>query len=1205
MYLKKLQLQGFKTFAQKTDFIFDGSITAIVGPNGSGKSNVADGLRWALGEQSYLALRGKRTEDIIFSGSSKRQPVGMAEVSLTIDNSSGALPIEFNEVVITRRAYRDGNNEYYVNRSRVRLRDVAELTANLNHAYTIINQGLVDVALSQRPEERRALFEAAAGIAHFYSQKEQTELRLHQTEDNAVRLNDIATELEPRLRQLERQAKLARDARRITDELNARLLAWYSVCYAAARAAVAEAEAAVNRLQSGVDIATATVEAARQDEATARAAVQAARQELERSTGERNAAARRREELERITAAAAANLAALLRQSEEQSAAIADDEWLIQQRGKAVVTAKAELAATEQRLASLRAELTATESESRAADAAFVALEQQLNAASRAHTNASAAFAAAERAAADANHALARAHQQVVTATNALPPLEQRVAEAERTLLAAQSASDKASAALDKARARLTAREQDLAATIEQQRAADAALVPLHASEQRLIARSEALERLTESGAGLYSGVHAALDASSGKRKILSGIVGTVASLIHTPTELETAIEIALGGHLQDIVVDSFAAAEAAIAYLKAAKAGRATFLPLDTIRPARKLNPPAAKGVVGVAADLVSYEPKLSAVAAMLLGRHLVVDSLPTARALLDKRDEAWTFVTVEGELVRPGGAVTGGGGQGKADSGLFARERERRELPAQLAAIRAEVAAATATQSRAATAINAATAARNDAQAALNAAIATQSKAQANVTTASAALERERRELEYARAAVQQAQAAAAAAEATIPTRAAEVERSRVAMQQAAADLEATSQTVQRERDARAAQLAALAQLRANLHAGEDELRRHRAALIAANAECDAATRTLAARRIRLAQLQAATDAAESERTGAVANLAELNTRLADLEASLQPLHDALTAAEQAADVAAAAIAARQSGFFEVQQQQSRARLALERAHLEAGDVLLRARAELGEDVALDDHPSANLDESRIQDEISALRTRLARIGVVNPLALAEYDEVNARHSFLTTQLADLRAAAASLREVSAELERTMRERFATTFSAVALEFSRFFTRLFGGGNARLELSASRNSDGPEGVEIFAQPPGKRWQPLASLSGGERALTAVALLFAILAVNPSPFCLLDEVDAALDESNIGRFTAALQELARHTQFIIITHNRATIAAAQSVYGISLGDDHTSRAISVHLGELVVSSAGRTAVRPYGRKTVFRIGFQ
>ena len=1180
MYLKKLQLQGFKTFAQKTDFVFDGSITAIVGPNGSGKSNVADGLRWALGEQSYLALRGKRTEDIIFSGSSKRQPVGMAEVSLTIDNASGALPIEFSEVVITRRAYRDGNNEYYINRSRVRLRDVAELTANLNHAYTIINQGLVDAALSQRPEERRALFEAAAGIAHFYSQKEQTELRLRQTEDNAIRLNDIATELEPRLRQLERQAKLARDARRITDELDNRLLAWYSARHAAARAAVAQAQAHVNQLQSGVDAATATVEAARDEEAAARAAVLTARQNLERASSERNTAARRREELERITSAAAANLAALLRQTEEQNSAIADDERLIQQRGKAVATAEAELAAAEQRLTSLRAELTAAESAGRESDAAFAALERELTASTRAHTNASAALAAAERAATDAEHALARAQKQLGAARDKLPPIQQQVAAAERALTAAQQAASKADAALDKSRARLATLEQDLATTIEQQRAADAALVPLRANEQRLLARSEALERLAESGAGLYSGVRAVLEASSGKRKALSGIVGTVASLVHTPAELETAIEIALGGHLQDIVVDSFAAAEAAIAYLKRASAGRATFLPLDTIHPPRKLNPPTGKGVIGVAADLVSYDPNLADVAAMLLGRHLVVDDLPTARTLLGKRDEPWTFVTVEGELVRPGGSVTGGGGQGKVDSGLLARERERRELPAQLAALRDEIAATVAAQRKAATAVNTATAARNDAQTALNVAIADQSKAQARVTTANAALERERRELEYARDAVQQAEAAVSTAAAAIPARAAEVERNRAAVQQAAADLEATSQTVQHEREARAASLAALAQLRANLHAAEDELRRRRTALIAANAERDAATRALATRRSRLAQLQASADAAESERAGAVADLAELNARLADLEANLQPLGDALTAAELAADAASAAIAARQSGFFEAQQQQSRARLALERAHLEADDVLLRARAELGEGVALDDQPTANLDETRIQDEISSLRARLGRIGTVNPLALEEYDEVNARHSFLTTQLADLREAATSLREVSAELERTMRERFATTFSAVALEFSKFFVRLFGGGNARLELSANRNDDGPEGVEIFAQPPGKRWQPLASLSGGERALTAVALLFAILAVNPSPFCLLDEVDAALDESNIGRFTAALQELAHRTQFIIITHNRATIAAAQSVYGISLGDDHTSRAISVHLGE-------------------------
>lgn len=1179
MYLKKLQLQGFKTFAQKAEFQFDGSITAIVGPNGSGKSNVADGLRWALGEQSYLALRGKRTEDVIFSGSSKRQPVGLAEVSVTIDNSSGSLPIEFSEVVITRRAYRDGNNEYYINRSRVRLRDITELTANLNHAYTIVNQGLVDVALSQRPEERRALFEAAAGIAHFYTQKEQTELRLRQTEENAVRLNDIATELEPHLRQLERQAKLARDARRLTDELNSRLLTSYSARYAAAQTGVAEAQATVSRLQSGVDAATATVEAARNEEAAARTAVQAARLNLDRATTERNTAARRREELERITSASAANLASLVRQAEEQSSTIADDEKLIQQRGKAVAAAEQELAAAESRLSELRRDLTAAEAASRESDAAFAALERELTIATHAHTAASANLAAAERASADAQRSLNLARQQVSAAKAKLPPLEQRVKIAEQALKSAQQAAASADADLDKSRARLATLEQDLAATIEQQRAADAALLPLRATESRLAARLDALERLAETGAGLYSGVRAVLEASSSKRKpTLQGIVGTVAGLIHTPAELETAIEIALGGHLQDIVVETFAHAEVAIAYLKSAAAGRATFLPLDTIRPPRLLKPPKAAGVVGIASELVNYDHKLADIATMLLGRHLVVDNLPIARALLGK-DDPWTFVTLEGELVRSSGAVTGGGGQGKADAGLLARERERRELPAQLGELRDQIAAALDAQRHATAAVAAATNTRNEAQSSLNAAIAAQSRTAANVTTTTADLERERRELDYARAAVQQAETALAAAEAAIPTHAAEVERNRNAVQQAATNLEAATTIVQRERDDRATQLATLAQLRANLHAAEDELRRRRATLIAANTERDAATRALATRRNRLAQLQLAADAAESERATAVADLAELNARLSHLEASLQPLRDALTAAEQAADAAAAAIAAHQSGFFEAQQQQSRARLALERARLEADDVLLRARAELGEDVALD-LPTTPLDDARTQDEIAALRARIARIGAINPLALEEFEEVNARHSFLTTQLADLSAAAASLREVSAELERTMRERFATTFAAVALEFSKFFTRLFGGGNARLELSARRNDDGPEGVEIFAQPPGKRWQPLASLSGGERALTAVALLFAILSVNPSPFCLLDEVDAALDESNIGRFTAALQELAHRTQFIIITHNRSTIAAAQSVYGISLGDDHTSRSISVRLGE-------------------------
>lgn len=1202
MYLKRLEIQGFKTFATRTVLEFRPGITAIVGPNGSGKSNLADAVRWVLGEQSLATLRCKRSEELIYAGGGRRPPAGLAEVSLTIDNSDRLLPLDFDEVTITRRATRAGDNEYFINRARVRLRDVLEATEPLGGSYTLINQGLVDAALTLRPEERRRLFEDAAEIGGFEARKAEALRRLRETEANLNRLDDLLAELEPRLRSLKRQATQARQHRELSTELRQFQQQFYTRQWRAACALSARARAELARLDAELARARAAQASVAAELQALRGALRARRDDLGALHQQSSDLHRRAEALQRDLAVGAERVAALTRRGEDlerqrNALALRRQQLEEQEALAAAEAARAEtdLDARRQALAAAEAELAARAAADRArADALREAQDAALQAAhavTEQRARAEQLVARLERLAresADLDAAVGGAASRRAAA-------EERVEQARLALEEAEAAHQSAAATLQAARAELDDLRAGRARAEEARAAARRALTDAEA-------RLESLERLARAYTGVFAGARAAMQWA--ERTGRPGFA-LVQSLIRPPAHLETAIEVALGARLQNIVVERWEDAEAAIAELKRSGAGRATFLPLDTLVtrehgpvPSREQDNP---DVLGVAADLVEYDPHCAAVVRQLLGRVLIVRDLSAARAELRRLGGGWTIVTLGGEQVSGGGAVTGGA-QTK-ESGALRRERELRELPALVAAARADLERASARVAEADAALQAHAARLRDLEALAR-------ERQRQVEAARAGLEHARHDLTRAgqeqdwaarrRAALADERAALATEhqDATARLRAAEgaaraaeaaLAEARARQEQAAGEDRAARErlaTLRAEANAAEGRLRAAEQLRAAhaqslelLARQEQDLAEAGATLRAERAELDAAH---ARREAEHATLLAAIDALRARIDPAEAELREEETRLGELEEREAAATAALLEQESAHSRAA----------LEAQRAQDRQEALFERAAAEG--VELEPAPAPANGPAEQEQEDASIPIEALQRDIEALRTRILRLGPVNPLALEEYDETAERQRHLRAQIDDLREARATLMELIGELDRVMHNRFTATFHAVAAEFERSFVELFGGGSAKLALTggeaAAEGEDTagearPPGVEIIVRPPGKKQQNISLLSGGERALTAAALLFAILSVNPSPFCILDETDAALDETNVGRFRDALRRLSARTQFILITHNRGTIEVADTLYGVSMGDDGSSKTISLRVESYVPES--------------------
>lgn len=1197
--LKQLDLHGYKTFATKSEFAFAEGISAIVGPNGSGKSNIVDSIRWVLGEQSFGLLRGKKTEDMIFSGSELRPRAGMAQATLTFDNSDGWLPIDFTEVSIARRAYRDGENEYLLNGQRVRLRDISELLAKCGLAertYTIIGQGLIDTALSLKAEERRALFEEAAGIGVYRNKREEALRRLEATQRNLERVLDILAEIKPRLRSLERQAQRARDYNLVKDDLHAVLKLWYG--YHWHRAVHELAEVRLRAEQGAAELALMQEQQETYDQKVA-----ALRSHLAKLRGQLTAGSQTGAQLRDESAALARELAV----SGERLRSLAVQREALQAElpaAEALVAEQAERAAAVQAdAARLSAEAGEAQRQAQAAQAALEARERER---SRLRQQEADVRAAVVRL--DAQLSQRRARQFELGERRARLSAtrgEQRqaLARAEAAEAEARSGVQAANAALDEQCAERAAAEDRLAALAETARSADANLAAAaqrlsaaQAAAERLRARQEVLEQARAQLTGFGAGTRTLLAQNFPTR-------GTLAELLVVPAELEAAVSAALGRFLDALIVQTSADTDAAIAALGSTN-GRAALVPLERLRATEPIAlPDDAPEVVGLAARLVRADEWLQPVVNLLLGQVVIVRDSAAAHRLLASLP-AWTSpehllaVTLAGEVYSAGGPVIAGR---EATPTTLEQARERRDLSAALEALDQQLARLAAEREAAVQAVAAAQTERDAAQAAGQAAQA--AERQATVARDAAALEAERaaHEAQFHHDQLDQLE--------------------RELAQLAGADAQTTAELAQLETESQSmtTQLEAAAQSLSGFSAAAiaaEVARWQTAAAVAQRAVLDAQARAaeldralaaaagqLADRQAKIERLEAeARQTAEAASTGR-ARFAELQTAFEAHAATQQPL--AAQLAEQEAEQARleAGDADARANLHAAERRNSAAQIEQTRRHEELEGMRRRIEEDFGL-VELDYGEAVSgptplplypvverlavvetLPDG-LEEQLNRKRGQLRRMGLINPEAEREYLEVKERHEFLTTQLADLESAQTQLREVIAEMDVLMERDFRKTFDAVANEFRDTFTQLFGGGAAKLVLTDPEHLS-TTGVDIQARLPGRRPQSLAMLSGGERSLTACALVFALLRVSPTPFCVLDEVDAMLDEANVGRYRDMLLALAATTQFIIVTHNRNTVQVADTVYGITMGADSASQVISLKLeGERIKAGA-------------------
>ena len=1180
MRLDSITLHGFKSFAEKTVVRVLPGITGIVGPNGCGKSNISEAVKWALGEQSAKSLRGQRMEDLIFHGSASRKAVGLAEVELLFSND-GTLSVPWSEIAVSRRLYRTGEGEYLLNKNATRLRDILDLFAGTGanpRAYSVMDQDKLNHVLTAKPHERRVFIEEAAGIARYKQQRTETQAKLDGTRQNLARVKDVMDEVKRQLGSLERQAKKAQQYKAVQAEKRALALALVAADYAALTAEAQALAAERARLRDGEEIVRTRVSQLGAREATQRETIQASehalsdlRQAVQKVQGELERLLERREQMGvqmRELAEETVRLDEDIRLSGERLSTIVgeraaarqglgDAETLLAQRGRAV----AELESTVERhrggLAAGRDRLEAQRHEQIRIAAERTDLMRE-------------AGQLRERQA-----QLARRAERLGVELGEAEAEATRLAEDRAILETARDRAVAELASLADERARLTSLldERTAALRAAEQRLAEDRLA-LAARRSSL----DALRALEQAREGYGGGVRAVF--SENGRDALDGVVGTVADLLEVPHGLERAVEAVLGERLQWVVVERYEHARRAVSYLQSENAGAATFLPVDTLPAPMAIIPEdngarwAARSVSAQPENLVHY----------LLARVAVVDHLDQAEALWRKNGVVATYVTPAGEVLGPTGRLRGGAdghGETAAEQSLLGRKRQVRELEADVERL---IAALEAHQSTV-TEVSAEVAALGARLGSLEQSIQTR---QADRLTGEKDLEqsvREHERVERHRATVQtEAGQVSREMEETTATlerldrhiaAAQDAERAHESMMAAARDAIAAAQAREVEL---VAELGACRVEVASLAERVDALHRELARLEEIDADL---TERLAQARTRQAQLaeRSVWLVAERERTDDAAREVAVERDRLENDARIagerhQELLDELRRVETDTRAAEQELSRLMSAVHETELRATEGRVRREELAQEAR----RAHGVDETTLAAQHDPARDLSAGR--ERVAELEAKLEALGAVNLVADEEYRELDERLTFLRAQYDDLTASIKDLEKALRGMTRTAQERFSQAFEEINGHFQSIFGRLFEGGRAELRLVEAEEGGDPldTGVELMAQPRGKRLQAVTLMSGGERALTGLALLFAIFYFRPSPFCVLDEVDAPLDDANIHRFLRVLRELTSQTQFLVITHNRKTMEAADVLYGVTMEEPGLSKLVSVRL---------------------------
>ena len=1189
--LKSLELQGYKTFASKTTFEFAGGITAIVGPNGSGKSNIADSLRWVLGEQSYALLRGKKTEDMIFNGSEHRPRASMASAHIVFDNTTGWLPVDFTEVGMTRRAYRDGHNEYLLNDQHVRLRDLNELLAASGlseRTYTILGQGLVDASLALKADERRRLFEEAAGVGLYRVRREEAMKRLDNTTRNLERVLDIMSELEPRLRSLERQAKRALEYTRAQADLKVILREWYGYHWHRAQQELTESREMVKAQE-------ARVREAREIHAKAQAEYNTFREKFVGLRSQLNAWHRQSAELHNQREEVSRSLAVLEERQRSlltaQSSVLADQNRTSDEER----VARERLAEAEQEVARLQGEYEEAQQQYTEAQQAFQAnktertsVEEQLKSAQAEIEKWSTQRAESQARLDELKSRLKTLESRLNAAEKAIEAASLNAREAEEKYLAARQAREEADARARDMEFQFGEKRQTLERLESERRSKAEERAEQLAQHTRLKAQLEVLEQAEQSLAGYAEGARFLLDAARQAR--LRGTRGALSTSLDVPAALEVAVAAALGDTLDAILLDANEIDEA-LQLLESDGSGRAALLPLDNhSRP--PIDNPNDENSLGVASELVNAPEELRTAVRLLLGQTLIVRDRATARRMLEELPTHARIVTLRGEVFRGDGLIIAGKSAGGS---ALSRPRQKRELTESIAALNSRIESVNREVDSLSRQITETQRELHQADRRVREERVRLEEALKNEREVELESESARRQFEWQKS--QHSQLKAEAEEAA---------SIRQHLIQSRSDVE--SHTLQAHEIVRvlSEQLKAMDLVETQNQASYWNTRVAVAERALADANSRKEEREKEAARFDTRRFELATRLTEAgtslsgldtERASLRERETQLHTQIEELRVFIDPAEKDLETAEQeearlqeAESNAQRALATAERLLGQVQLDQMRKQEALDNLRQRITDDFGLVMFDYAEDVSgpvplpfegmVEELPVVTEVSPDLESQLAQQRTRLRRMGAINPEAKQEFDTESERYTFMRSQVEDLQKAEEDLKHVIAELDELTRQEFAKTFDAVDKQFRAMFTRLFGGGSARLSLTDPDNLV-ETGIEIEARLPGRREQGLALLSGGERSLTAVALVFALLKVSPTPVCVMDEVDAMLDEANVGRFRDLLQELSRDTQFIIITHNRNTVQAADVIYGITMGRDSASQVISLRLDQV------------------------
>ncbi|HGF7300214.1 TPA: chromosome segregation protein SMC [Enterococcus hirae] len=1182
MYLKRIEIAGFKSFADKTVIDFENSVTAVVGPNGSGKSNITEAIRWVLGEQSAKSLRGGKMPDIIFAGSDSRKPLNVAEVTVLLDNTDHYLPLDYQEISVTRRYRRTGESDFFINKQPCRLKDIQELFLDSGlgkESFSIISQGKVEAIFSSKPEDRRGIFEEAAGVLKYKQRKKKAEQKLFETEDNLSRVQDIIYELQEQLTPLAEQSEIAKKFLQLKEELTqtdiALMITEINVAkkeWEEKQTQLTQFNQELTKLATRIQSQEAVLSEKRKQNAKKDRQIEKGQQSLlalserlKQAEGQKDVLIERTKHTQKSTQEYQASLA-------EAQKKVAHFEELQEKLTKETTEKETEIQEAQQQLMKTQQELekyqkSTKELLSELRDQYVDLMQEQAN----------------------VGNELKYLERQYLQETSKSKQTLAKQSEVEASVLALSSQKQELSEKQANLQQALVKNQHELEEVQTKGKTVQTKLTneqpkmyQLMNQVQQLKARQKSLQEIQENYFGFYQGVRLVLQ----HKQQLSGIVGAVAELIDVPSSFTLAIETALGGAAQHVIVENEHDARQAITYLKKQRGGRATFLPLTTIKPrqlpAHVLSQAAAvDGFLGIASEQVTFPAEIQTVVHNLLGTILLAKDLTSANAIAQTIRYQYRVVSLEGDVMNAGGSMTGGANKRGNQGSLFSQNQELKQLTAEyeqadqqlqnqekiVQELQTKVADLSQKQEKLRT--------QNEQLRFEEQEIANQLQ---NITNDLARFEKEKQLSNFETRELQQFIETYQKQQAELTARQKEIEQQR---QQIDEEIKSLNQESDQMEEKRSQVQARKAQEQADLAVLKEQFNHLQIQLRGARVQKNEALERQTSLEQQLATLTADFSDHEITEESLASQITELAQQREELQAELVAVKEQRERTQKEIDQLETVLAEKNQQQKQQLTEQSKLEVQKDRAEMLLDHQLsyLQTEYQISFEKAVTDYqPTSDIVSSRTK--VAVLKEQIADLGPVNIRSIEQFEQVNERHTFLATQRDDLLSAKNQLFETMEEMDAEVRARFKEVFEAIRQEFKVVFPNMFGGGRAELVLTDPSDLL-KTGIEIEVQPPGKKLQSLSLLSGGERALTAIALLFSIIRVCPVPFCILDEVEAALDEANVKRFGRYLSDFQDDTQFIVVTHRKGTMVAADVLYGVTMQESGVSKIVSVRMEDI------------------------